>query len=139
MKLRSYFTLVLLFSAVTPTIIMHADDQEHRNRAGSVVEVHSVQELNAIIANNERVVVDFYAPWCGPCKRMSPEFAKLPAAFPDTVFVKISVDLSGVSGTFGIKSMPTLIFYKNGQRVSSFAGFKSFIDLKNYVINTFGA
>lgn len=150
MKLRSYYALALLLSCISPITSLRAehqndlecitdfDDQSDPHvRAGSMIEATSVSQLNAIIANNPRVVVDFYAPWCGPCKRMAPEFAKLPGAFSDIVFVKISVDILGVSSTFGIKSMPTIICYKDGQKASQVSGAKSFNDLKNYVSGVF--
>lgn len=137
MKSRSYYALILLLSCVAPITVIARDGQEHRARAGSVIEATSVQQLNDIIANNARVVVDFYSPTCPPCKRMAPEYAKLPASFSDIVFVKIDVGLSGVTSTFGIRSMPTLYSYLNGEKVNVTYGFQPINDLINYVKKSF--
>lgn len=134
MKIRSYYALILLLSCIAPSTLIQAENQEHHDRARSaLLEATSVTQLQNIIATNDQVVVDFYASWCGPCKRMAPEFAKLPGAFSDVLFVKISVDLPGVTETFKIKSMPTVIYYKNGEKISQTMGAKSFTDLKNNV------
>lgn len=136
MKSRSYYALVLLLSCVAPiTTIRATDSEELSTRSGSVIEVHSLAELNQIVANNERVVVDIYGSWCGPCKKMAPEFAKLPGAFSNIVFVKIEIGSAG--DAFGVRSIPTLICFKNGQKVSQVSGAKSFNDLKNYVNSVF--
>jgi thioredoxin 1 len=59
-------------------------------------EVSSESEFNSILndpANRNRVViVDFYAPWCGPCVRFAPRFQELAEMNPDVVFVKVNVD-----------------------------------------------
>lgn len=134
MKIRSYYALILLLSCITPSAPIHAENQENQDRARStIIEATSVTQLENIIANNDQVVVDFYASWCGPCKKMAPEFAKLPREFSDVVFVKISVDLAGVTETFKIKSMPTVMYYKNGAKVSQTMGSKTFEALKNQV------
>ena len=136
MKSRSYYALVLLLSCVAPiTTIRATDSDEVHHRAGSVIEAHSLAELNQIIANNKNVVVDIYGSWCGPCKKMAPEFAKLPSAFSDIIFVKIEV--GSIGNAFGVRSIPTLICFKDGQNVSQVAGAKSFNDLKNYVSSIF--
>lgn len=143
MKLRSCYTLALLLSCITPYTIartteQHTDLEEtHRTRSGSVQEVTSMQELNDIIAQNKLVVVDIYGTWCAPCKKMAPEFAKLPAAFSDIVFVKIQVE--AIDASLGVRSIPTLICYNNGQKVSQASGAKSFNDLKNYISSVFNS
>ena len=139
MKLRSYYTLALLLSCAATTIVLRADEvttQEQGTRSGSVLEAQSMAELKSIIANNANVVVDVYGSWCGPCKKMAPEFAKLPGTFSNIVFVKIEVEQ--VDNSFGnIRSVPTLICFKNGQKVNVSAGSKSFNELQKYVSSIF--
>lgn len=143
MKLRSYFTLALLVSCITAYTVArtteeHADLEEtHGTRGGSVQEVTSMQALNTIIAQNKKVVVDVYGAWCGPCKRMAPDYAKLPGAFNDILFVKIQVEV--IDASLGVRSIPTLICYVDGQKVSQSSGAKSFNDLKNYVNSVFNS
>ncbi|XP_028329617.1 thioredoxin-like [Gouania willdenowi] len=92
-----------------------------------VKEVQNLDEFKALLkeAGNKLVVVDFTATWCGPCKQIAPEFAKMEAD-PDNnnvVFLKVDVDeADDVSGHCGINCMPTFHFYKNGEKVFEFSG-----------------
>lgn len=61
------------------------------------------------------VIVDFYAEWCGPCKRLGPIFEELSSEVEGMDFYKVNVDeASDLAGQFGVQSIPTLILFKNG-------------------------
>jgi thioredoxin 1 len=61
------------------------------------------------------VVIDFFATWCGPCKRIAPTFEKLAEAFTGITFLKVDVDESGdLVNTYDVNAMPTFIFLKDG-------------------------
>jgi thioredoxin 1 len=81
------------------------------------------------------VFVDFYAPWCGPCKKMDPVVAELSKQFDGKVkFVKIDVDDNGkLAEQFNIESIPTFIFYKKGKEVDRNAGLSEKADLTKKV------
>ena len=70
------------------------------------------------------VIVDFWAPWCGPCKAIGPRVEDLANAFGEKVkFAKCNVDNSPVTPSkYGIKAIPTLIFFKNGDVVEQITG-----------------
>ena len=64
------------------------------------------------------VVIDFFATWCGPCKRIAPTYEKLAEAFPNIAFLKVDVDESGeLVNMFNISAMPTFVFLKNGKEI----------------------
>lgn len=80
-----------------------------------------------VIGASAPVMVDFYATWCGPCRMMSPIIDELADEYAGKIKIgKLDVDESPqVSMKFGIQSIPTLIFFKDGQAMDTVIGFQS--------------
>ena len=81
--------------------------------------------FDEVLVNSDiPVVVDFWAPWCGPCKVMGPNFEKSATKFPlKTLFVKVNTqDEQDLGEKFGIRSIPTLIVFKAGKEVHRVSG-----------------
>ncbi len=75
------------------------------------------------IANNEVAVLDCWAAWCGPCRMLTPIIEQLAKERSDVVFGKLNVDHNRqIPMKYGIMSIPTLLFFKNGQLVDKTLG-----------------
>ncbi|KKP36885.1 MAG: thioredoxin, thioredoxin 1 [Candidatus Peregrinibacteria bacterium GW2011_GWF2_33_10] len=74
---------------------------------------------------NKPVLVDFYADWCGPCQMLTPIINELAEEFGDKIKIgKVNVDEnSEVAGQYNVRSIPTLLFFKDGSMVAQSVGF----------------
>lgn len=91
---------------------------------------------NEIIDEKANAVVDFFAPWCGPCRMLVPIIDKLAEQYNDIKIVKVNVDdVPKVAEVYKISVIPSILFFKNGEAVYSNVGVISEKDLVN-LINT---
>lgn len=80
------------------------------------------------------VVVDFFANWCGPCKMLAPIFEELSGEMKEVKFVKVDVDQSpDIAMTYKVASIPTVIIFKDGEKVASNVGFMPKEQIKQMV------
>ncbi|OWV14300.1 thioredoxin [Fibrobacter sp. UWB5] len=83
------------------------------------------ENFEAEVMNSDRpVLIDFWAPWCGPCRMLSPTISEIAEEYGDKVKVcKVNVDEQGeLASTFGVMSIPTLVVIKEGKIVNSVVG-----------------
>ncbi len=84
--------------------------------------VHSITEVSEV-PQQGAVVIDFFATWCGPCKRIAPTYENLSKAFTTVKFLKVDVDESPeLVDKYSIQAMPTFVFLKDGQVVKKVEG-----------------
>jgi thioredoxin 1 len=92
--------------------------------------MHHVKELSdkdfesEVLKSTEPVLIDFWAPWCGPCRMIAPVIEELATENQGAVKVaKINIDDSpNTAATYGVSSIPTLMVFKNGEVVDRFVG-----------------
>jgi thioredoxin 1 len=92
--------------------------------------VHEVtqDEFGPVVLKSDvPVLVDFWAPWCGPCRVVSPEFEKLAQSHGGTAkFVKVNVDEAGeVAARYGVMSIPTIAKFSQGEMIGHVVGARS--------------
>ena len=82
------------------------------------------QNFSSIIQSNKLVVVDFSASWCGPCKALAPAIEQLSQEYNGKAVIgKVDIDRNpSMVAQFGIRNVPTLLFFKNGQLVDKMGG-----------------
>ena len=98
---------------------------------GNVVSIKDIAEkLNTspeaafrTILHFDKVVVDLYAPWCGPCKALAPALERMANKRRDTLFLKVDIEqFPQIAKRYSIRSIPTIMYFKNGQMMGRVTG-----------------
>ncbi len=92
--------------------------------AKGIMDIDDSSFETEVVQSDKPAVVDFWAPWCGPCKAIGPVIEELAGSYGEQIkFTKCNVDDNPVTpGKFGIKAIPTLIFFKEGKVVDQITG-----------------
>ena len=87
-----------------------------------VMELTS-ENFNHEMANNDLLLVDFWAEWCGPCKSMHPIFTRMAKKYKRVRFARVNVDnAQDIASKYGVQSIPTFIMFKNGEIANTMVG-----------------
>jgi thioredoxin 1 len=91
--------------------------------AGAITEVTDTNFQAEVLESGEAVLVDFWAPWCGPCRIVAPHLEELNSEREDIRVVKLNVDDNPqTAATYNVMSIPTLLLFKNGQVAHQIVG-----------------
>ncbi|MDD4358437.1 MAG: thioredoxin [Candidatus Pacebacteria bacterium] len=94
------------------------------------------QNFEDVVLNADKpVIVDFWAEWCPPCKKLGPVIEKVAEEYKDKVYVyKVNVDDNPILGqTFSIEVIPTVILFKGQDAISGFVGFREEDEIKKWI------
>jgi thioredoxin 1 len=99
------------------------------------IEINDSNFTEEVLSSDKLVLVDFWAPWCGPCKMLSPIIEELSIEYTGKVkIVKINTDENtSLSSKFQITSIPCLILFKNGISIEKVIGLKSKNNIKKII------
>jgi thioredoxin 1 len=88
----------------------------------AIVELNEAN-FEEVVSGNDFVIVDYWAPWCGPCKSFAPTFEAVSEEFPNIVFAKVNTEVEqGIAGHFQIRSIPTLMIFRDNIIIYSEGG-----------------
>jgi thioredoxin 1 len=127
--------------SISKTLPANAGQASHHRKDGdmadNVNEVDDGSFDSEVLQAEKPVLVDFWAPWCGPCKAIGPVIEELAKTFGDQIkFLKCNVDDNPVTpGKFGIKAIPTLIFFKDGNVADQITGMVAKAKLEEAINN----
>jgi len=99
-----------------------------------VLEINSEQFDEVVLKSEVPVLVDFWAPWCGPCRMVGPRLEELAEENGSILVVKINVDENkGLADKFQVRGIPTLLLFKGGVLEKKTAGAKDLNGLREFV------
>ena len=91
----------------------------------SAMHIHNHNFHEEVINSEKPVLLDFWAEWCGPCKKLAPELEALAAEHPEIIVGKINVDDPGnveLAAALGVDAIPALFLFKDGQQMQKLVG-----------------
>ena len=99
-----------------------------------IKEIKENEFEDIVLKSDGKVLVDFYANWCGPCKMLRPILDSIASERSDSKIVSINVDeASDLSSKYGIISIPCLILFQNGKEINRSVGLKSKSDIESMI------
>lgn len=106
----------------------------------ATVKIDSSNFQSDVLGASEPVVVDFWAEWCGPCKMIAPALEELSDELGGAVKIaKVNIDENpDIAAQFGVRSIPTLYMFKNGEMVDQMVGAAPKGKLSDWIKNTTG-
>ncbi|MCS7005057.1 MAG: thioredoxin [Cytophagales bacterium] len=103
---------------------------------GKAIQITDANFNEVVLKSDKPVLVDFWAEWCGPCRLIAPIIDELASDYAGRVVIgKLDVDANPITASrFGIRSIPTLLVFRNGQVINKFLGAAGKAELENKLL-----
>ena len=97
---------------------------QHLSANEGLVQLTATNYLSTLLKSKQPVVIKFWAPWCKPCRKMTPEYKKAAQTFKGKVlFTELNIDTyPDISKRYSVRSIPTMILFKNGKIINRSTG-----------------
>lgn len=123
--------VVLLLSSKT---IFKKEEKQQGEQSGFVQEIVSSEFENEVLNSDKKVLVDFYATWCGPCKIISPIIEEVAKENSEVKFVKVDIDANQeLAEKYEVVYIPTLVVIENGKEITKSVGAISKEEILNLI------
>ena len=88
------------------------------------MEINQENFEEKVVKSTKPIIVDYWAPWCAPCKMMAPVFEKISQEMKEVTFAKVNVDENNqLASDQGILNLPCIVIYNNGEEIERIVGF----------------
>ncbi len=89
----------------------------------SIINISNMESFDNLVSSKKSLVIDFTSKWCGPCKRIAPQYVQFAQQMPSLTFCKVDITkCEKLSKRFSIRSVPTFLFINQGQVIEKFTG-----------------
>lgn len=96
--------------------------------------INNINDFEKIMDTNQKIILDFYAQWCGPCKMLAPILEKVASQNKDWTICKIDIDkLGDLAAKFAIQAVPTLVFIKDKKVLETAVGFQPDVAIQKII------
>lgn len=124
--------MAFILGAILFAVGVQADGEE------TDVLVLTDATINDALAQNQFLLIEFYAPWCGHCKRLAPEYEKaataLKTAGSKAKIAKVDATVEkGAASPYGVRGYPTLLYFENGENVEKYSGARTAEAIASYM------
>ena len=100
---------------------------EENRTYGQIFEAVKSEDVKTAVLQNQKVILDYTAKWCNPCKKLEPILKNFASTFPNILILKIDIDnqeFSDLIEQCSVKNLPTIQFYHNQEMIGDIVGFK---------------
>lgn len=105
---------------------------------GSINHISSISSFDQAVASGAQIFVKIGAPWCPPCQKMAPIISELASEFKSIVFIEVNLDsFKDLANRYGVRSIPAVLLFKNGSKITQTTGFKDKGSLVALLNNSF--
>ncbi len=99
-----------------------------------VIEIKEEEFTDKVLNSEKKVLVDFFADWCGPCRMLGPVISEVAKSDDNYFYYKINVDKAeNISRKYGIMSIPALLVFENGEVTKSSLGYRNIEEVKEFL------